>query len=525
MKRLIGFIFLFGIILFSGYRKVAAISFTEGDFINGEYITKVNGSKKEYLTLQFINDEKGNFIYCLEPFALFKEGKVYKEYEDLTIYSSLSEEQKREISLIAYYGYGYKNRTDSKWYAITQYMIWEAIDNENNIYFTDTLNGKKIDKYVNEMNEINSDIQEHDRKKEFIRDYVVDYGANLVFEDLDATYEVKGFHNVTYSDNSISLNRIFSDTKILLTKVSDYYNDVVRIYTSEESQDLIRPGNVINQTYEINIDAKSGLINMKINDDYSVYSVENDFANTCYQLLEGENILDTVCTTSDLPLDYTPSELPYGSYTIKQSRVGVGYIPNTTVYSFTIDENNEHPVISINNYLIRNDIEITKYACENNKCAFEENAVFEIRDKNGDLVDTITTDATGYAKKTVGYGAYQVIQVKGLDGYTLTDSFKEVIRNQTTKHKSDLFDYYIPPVEEPPVEDPEEEPKEEKPIEEPIEEIPVEEPKEEIPSEEPVDNEDVYDGELPPETGIIASLIKNIKKAIGSIRVYLRIIL
>lgn len=515
MKRLIGFIFLFGILLFSGYKKVAALSFTEGDFINGEYITKVNGSKKKYLTLQFINDEKGHFIYCLEPFALFKEGKEYQEYENLTAYSSLSEEQKREISLIAYYGYGYKNRTDSKWYAITQYMIWKIVDSEANIYFTDTLNGKKISKYTSEINEINSDIQKHESKETFIKDYVINYGITFKIYGYDATYDIKGDYDVIVDDNGFSIDKVVKNGKLFFTKVSNYYNDSVRIYDSADSQDLIRPGNVVNQTYEINIKVRVGDVVLNINDDDSVYSVEKDFTNTCYQILKESQVVDTVCTGKD-SLVYNSDKLPYGNYTVKQISYGVGYRPNTNTYSFSINENNEHPVLSINNYLIKNDIEITKYACKDNKCAFEENAIFEVRDKNGDLVDKMITDGTGYAKKTFGYGTYQVIQVEGLDGYTMVDSYKEFIKDQKAKHKSDLFNYYIPPIEEPPVEIP---------VEEPKEETPVEDPKEEIPIEQPSENEEIYDGELPPETGIFSSLIKTIKKVIGSCRVYLRIIL
>lgn len=517
MKKLIGFIFLFGLFLFGGYKKIEALSFSEGEFIKGEYITKVNGNKKEYLTLQFINDEEGHFVYCLEPFAQFKKDKNYKEHNDLTTYSSLSEEKKRKISLIAYYGYGYKNRTDSKWYSITQYMIWKTVKEDADIYFTDTLNGNKIDKYKEEMNELSNDIQKHEEKETFIKDYEVDYKSKLDFNDVNNNYSMEGNFEADIDTKGFTIFNIIKDLKLFMTKVSNYYNDKVRIYDSEDSQDLIRPGNVVNQTYEINIKVKKGNFILEINDDDSVYSVEKDFTNTCFQILKDSQVMDNVCTGKD-SLVYSSVDLPYGNYIIKQTSFGVGYRPNTNMYSFTINEKNEHPVVTINNFLIKNDIEITKYACKDNICGFEENAIFEIRDKNGDLVDTMTTDATGYAKKTVGYGTYQVEHVKGLDSYCLADSFKEVIKDQKTKHKSDLFDYYIPPVEEP-EEVPEEKP-EEVPEKQPSDNKP-EEPKEDIP-EESVEENEKYDEELPPETGILSSIIRTIKKVIGSIRVYLR---
>ena len=59
----------------------------------------------------------------------------------------------RVTDLVAF-GYLYKDHIDDKWYAITQMMIWETVDKNNSFYFTDTLNGNKVDIYNEEKAEI-----------------------------------------------------------------------------------------------------------------------------------------------------------------------------------------------------------------------------------------------------------------------------------------------------------------------------------------------------------------------------------
>ena len=81
------------------------------------------------------------YAYCIDPFVFFNTAS---SYDEVITPDNLTENQKEEISLIAYFGYGYKNHTDKKWYAITQMMIWKVADPTGNFYFTDGLNGQKI---------------------------------------------------------------------------------------------------------------------------------------------------------------------------------------------------------------------------------------------------------------------------------------------------------------------------------------------------------------------------------------------
>lgn len=207
--------------------NVKAEEFYEGDFINGEYINKVVHGKTYYMTMQYIKDRKGNIVYCLEPFSFFSEDSKYNEYVgDLSGYANLSEEQKRKIELIIYYGYGYQNRKDSKWYVITQFMIWKVVSLDSNIYFTDTLNGQKINKYIKEIDEINKDIINHDEVPSFIKDYKVMYEDNLEilnfsdeYEIVNSDYEYKLDKNNLIISNLLESGEIIVRKKVIIIKI------------------------------------------------------------------------------------------------------------------------------------------------------------------------------------------------------------------------------------------------------------------------------------------------------------------
>ena len=53
-----------------------------------------------------------------------------KDYKTVYVEVDPEVDKKTKISMIAHFGYGYKNHTDVKWYAITQFMIWQAAYSE-----------------------------------------------------------------------------------------------------------------------------------------------------------------------------------------------------------------------------------------------------------------------------------------------------------------------------------------------------------------------------------------------------------
>ena len=443
MKKIIIFIIsILSFVAFTSYVK--AETFYEGEFLTGQYIKKKKDDVTYYMTIQYIRDSNGNIVYCLEPFTKFVEGKPYTEFiGNLTNYNSLTEEQKRRISLIIYYGYGYNGRLEEKWYAITQFMIWKELVPEGDVYFTGSLNGRKVTRYVEEMNAVYDDINSHETYPFYAHEYEIDFGSDLLISEFAMDNKIVYSDYVNELNNGLLIKKIEKDGKVSFSKNSNYYAGKVAIFDSTDSQDLIKPGNVENPVYDIFIKVRKGNIKLDIKKDSSVYTVESDFNNTCYEILNSLNErVDYVCTGPD-ELVYNSIDLVYGEYIIRQVSHGIGYLNDDKTYQVTINNDNTNPNVTLYNYLLKNKIEITKYACKEDRCAFEENAEFQIIDKNNKNVDLLITDKLGSASITLGYGKYIIKQIKGIDDYSLVEEYSEKIVDEETKHKKSLFNNYI----------------------------------------------------------------------------------
>jgi len=440
MKR-----FLYGLfIMFCFIGCVNAESFVEGKFISGEYVDKVKDGVTNYLTMQYIKDDSGNIVYCLEPYVKFNEGDNYSKYEwDLSSYNKLSDEQRRKVELLAYYGYGYTNRTSSKWYVITQVLIWKTIDTKGNIYFTDKLNGKKITKYESEMNELLNDVNNHDVTPNIGTNYTVNYLDDLEVIRLNTNYDIVSSSYDYKLGDSLLLKDVNENGVVEYKRKSNYYKDKIALFVSDNNQDLLRPGNIDNKVYKININVTKGDILLDIRDDHSYYSVESDFSDTCYELYDKNNeVIDKVCTSNE-PLIFKTKELPYGEYSIKQVSHGIGYIKDNNIHNVSINDKNSNPTVILHNKLLKNTINITKYACIVDDCIEEKNAKFGVYDKNNKLVDYMVTDSNGKDYLTLGYGTYNVKQISGLDDYTLADDFSFKILDEVSTLEEYLYNYKI----------------------------------------------------------------------------------
>ena len=423
MKKVISLIILLFICLFCLSNNVFAIKFYEGDYISGEYISKVNDGKIHYLTMKFINDSNGNVLYCMEPFVKFYEDYDYSKSDNYKNYDSSI---LRKVELLSYYGYGYKNRTSSKWYVITQYLIWKTVSS-NDIYFTDKLNGKKITKYTSEMNELLNDVNKHDINN-LVMNYDIDYNSNLEldlsgYEIIKSDYEIKD--NIIYN--------VKDNGSISVSKVSNNYKNSVAIYDGSGSQDLILRGNVSNSVYDIKINVFKGNIILKINADEII-----DDYQVCYVIYDEMNIVDTVCTNSNL--EYKSIDLSYGNYKVIQSSISDGYEVDINVYDINLSGNYE---LSLNNKIIRNDLYIYKYYCSNDLCLKESNALFIVYDSFGNYIGDIVTDEYGFGSINLKYGEYKIKQISGIEGYDFVDDFVVNIKSNLDEYSYSLYNNKI----------------------------------------------------------------------------------
>lgn len=448
MKKII--IFLITILtLFIGGKTVYAEDhmFYEGEYIPNVYMSRYSYSSKTLLyqlARTFRSTSSGELAYCIEPFMFFNEGSTYQE----TITPrNLSTSQIERIKKIAYFGYRYGNHTDLSWYAVAQFMIWkEANPYDGDYYFTETLNGERTNKYDWQIQEINNLIAEFDKTLE-IKDktYEIIEGMNLeinVGEELDE-YTTNN-KEIKLENGKIIINNLPKGeyTFTLNQQIKNYHNGPITIYQAQDSQNLIKIGNIEGKQLPFKVIVTSNQIELKKKDadnktrenaslDGSIFEIYRESDHKIIGRIEIKDGKGTI------------KNIPYGTYIIKEVQAGVGYQLNTNTYRVEITKEKPNIELTIENKIIEKKLTIKKTYGEENNLQKEEEVVFEVYDENDKLVGTMITNQNGEASITLPYGKYKVVQITSKDGYEKVETIVLIVED-TEEETFELIDYKIP---------------------------------------------------------------------------------
>lgn len=379
-----------------------------------------------------------NIFYRMKPYTDVPSSTECKVYEgDLQEYDKLSEEQKREIEMITFFGYNYSRRTEVKWYTITQVLIWKVIYGNDNVYFIDKIGGEKIDRYDSEINDLYATIAEfkENNLKFKQEEYEVYNSDTLVLENID-DYEVyKSDYKLTRENNTLKIDNIHDDGKIYLGKMDNYYKYKISIFSYADGNELIRKGNFYYDVKEMVVKVKKGKINFNIDVIKDAYSIDDNIDNTCYILYKEDKERDKICFNGDVR-SYSFDNLEIGSYYLKPISMGDGYYSGEEkVIEITKDKLVENVTIEVP--LIKNKIELYIKYLDNELLEMEESS-FEVYDRNDNLVGILKTDKYGYGEMELGYGKYRLVQIKGKDGYENIQDTIVDIQDNVRSYKLEL---------------------------------------------------------------------------------------
>ena len=433
--------------------KMINVNAESATFYEAEYIDNIYMSKYQYSN-NTIYYQKARFFrksdtqeaaYCIEPFTFFNENSIYES--TLNPYN-LSQEQKTRIERIAHFGYGYKNHTDVKWYAITQMMIWETADpNSGTFFFTDYLNGNKIYPYQDEMNEINYLVNTYD---------IIPSINNQTYNIVEGQDFYKSSEEIMkfYSSNDNRVNLSYGDIKISNLSEGEYdftlyrndnnYNNPVIFYQSYNSQNLLKTGNLENKEASFKVIVKKTEIN--------VTKLDKDTQDTSPQgeaILDGAtiNVLDlkkNIIRTIEIKDNIgKTTNLPYGTYYLQEIEAGEGYNKNNDLYEVNITTDNPKPQINIYNKVIEKKVTISKKYGEDDNLNPEKNIDFEIYDINNKLIKTVSTNDEGIVSFNLPYGKYKIVQKNSTNGYKKVDPFTITV-DKDDEETIELKDYKIP---------------------------------------------------------------------------------
>jgi len=415
------------------------------EYVPNVYVRKIRADGyTKYQQGQFIRRSEDNaFVYCLQPFVNIDNNNVYNvARSDYETYLNMSEEQWERISLLAYYGYGYGSHTSTKWYAITQVLIWRTAEPTSTIYFTDSLNGTRNDSlFTSEIAEIEALVANHKKAPNFNTNSItIPLGQTITLNDSNGVlsdYKIKSQSNVSasISGNTLSITATgVGDATISLSKEDTKYSTPPVLYFVEGSQNVFRLGSYDPVLKTINLKVVGGRVEITKKDRTTgevIPQGEASLSNAKYGVYNASTNEQVATITTDNNAyaisDYLPT---LGEFYLKEITPSEGYQLDNQKYYFTIDANNL--LVSVNVYedVITREYEITKvFASDKTEIMTPEvNVKFGIYDKNNNLVSELTTDSEGKIYFELPYGHYTLRQLTATDGHELIEDYNFEIK-------------------------------------------------------------------------------------------------
>ncbi len=454
MKKILLFLTLSFIYLISSTTIVNAStdSFYEAEYIDNIYMVrydKSTGTKYYQKARTYRRKSDGKLAYCLQPFKVFNPNN--STYETVSSLPDISDETLERLRDIIGFGYGYSGRSnDLKWYAVTQLMIWQAVEPNSEFYFTDTLNGNKISTYDYEINIINSAIKSSYMMPSFNNQtFYGIVGKPLTFTDTNNIigYFTTPVKDVTIKNNIVTVTKenpgCYEDT---FTRLYNYSSPML-FYYNPNSQHLATIGSPNNREAkvkycfnELKLNIKKIDADTKTTDSIGEASLK-DTVFTLYNK-DMEKITDlTLDENMETSISSSDYDLEYGTYYLKETKTGTGYLPNDKIYEIKFTGDKPTVDLTIENKVIEKEVTIKKLYGNGLLMQAESNITFEIYDKDNNLVKSITTDQNGLAKITLPYGHYKIVQSNTTEGYTKIKPFEIFISDIDKDYYYTINDY------------------------------------------------------------------------------------
>ena len=445
MKKNIYFLILLFISLIFIPKDTYAAAFYEDNYIPNVWMNKKNPDDGliYYNQARFIRENGTNKIaYCIEPFVYLNSDGTYSKTSSPTNYTK---EQIENMTLAAHFGYGYKNHTEDKWYALTQMYIWKIAKPSAKYYYSSVKNGEKVEMFENETNELKQLIENYKKDTQFNNQTYYSVN-NQVFTKTDfnqalRNYKIKETNagKTVIHDIAIQTNNPLTtgDYYVILERNSTYYNQPTLFYQSSTNQDVITIGDPAPKTNKFNIKV--------INTEVNIKKIDSETLSTKPQ---GDGILNNSVFTlydrynfkiKDINLNengtFQIKDLNFNTYYIKEKTPGTGYKLNEKKYTFTLTPENPIINIDVTNEIIKGTLKIKKeYGTENNFKP-EANVSFNIYNSKDELIKTITTNNNGEVEITLPYGKYKLTQLTTTEGYQKV----EPIEFEITKDQEELY--------------------------------------------------------------------------------------
>lgn len=431
MKKILKFLIIVVCTLFLNFLSVHAST------LNAEYVNDIrafhyrNGVVWSYGRAPF-RYQDGILAYCIEPDVMLNTN-IYNSYDDWSV-TPYTQDEKRQMELIAHYGYKYPGHEDIKYYMATQELIW-LFSKDDYIEWraSDSLDSELIS-IEKEKNEILDLVNKHDKLPSFVGScYTTKYGTKLTLNDENGVlqnYDIISDLPYTINNSTVvfNINKFGSYTIKLQSKKNPLDNDKTIVYKTDnpKSQTMVSFGfNDIKKgsfsTYDMGVSIR---INKK--DKNTKKLIKN--IGTVFKI---KNLDTGKYKTKEYNVDengYAIFSLSKGNYEIEEIKASDGYVINKEITKIIVDENiklnDSYYDIDIFNDVPKGKINILKVDDEDIPLQGVEIGIFDSKHK---LIKEVITDDNGSASiENLELGTYYVKELNTIDGYILNDEYHEV---------------------------------------------------------------------------------------------------
>ena len=414
-----------------------------GELVPGVFIQRNYGTRRNAIQARILyRASDRSFVYCLEPAVVIDENAIYQiATENQWEIQDITEEQWERAVLIAYYGYGFGNHTQPRWWAITQVMIWWVVAPEWDVFFTNGIWGERITPFNSEIAQINRLVDNHMNYPSFHDTrHNLGLGGEIVLNDTNNVLEyfrIISNNNLTATRSGNNL-RIRANnpglTTLRLERSDSRFNEPPFVYFHPVSQNFMSVGSFASIEASVRINVIAGEIKVdKIDNDTGTKetSGKGTLAGAVYDILDENGELISQITTNVEGVAIIEN-LPLGRYYIIETTASYGYLVDEVRHYVDITENNLEHIVTSRQQIIRGRIKVDKVDYDNeSKLTWGEatlkGAVYDIFNHHNELVYTITTNEGGYAvSKLLPFGKYYIKERSASQGYLIDLTRHEV---------------------------------------------------------------------------------------------------
>ena len=452
-------IFLMVVVFICISAKVVHAETYRSDFIDGGYIeSKVyinkkqpNGNIKWKRVSIIIQESTGQVVYCMQPTLDIIDGAIYNvTTEDYAGAQNLSPEQYDRIRLLAYYGYGYADHTSTDWISVTQTLIWRTVRPDMDIYYSRSGEAKNRDDsiFADKIAELNNLVDNHYSRPSFnMNNIETVIGKTESVTDVNGVlnqYKIRSQSNVsaTLEGNTLKITSTgVGNGEVILEKAEKRFGQAPIIFYATDSQNVLKPGDPNPVLAKLNLTISGGKVEISKVDaetgENSPQGIESTFKGATFGIYkeDGTRIQTVITGESGIGLsDYLPS---LGRYYLQEEIPPIGYELNSTKYYFDITTNNLQPTITVREQVIKVKYNLTKVIAQDKTgdMIVEPDVKFAFYDKNGNLVQEVTTNKDGKLSVELPYGTYKVVQLTTSMGHQKLEDFTIEVRKTETINK------------------------------------------------------------------------------------------